>query len=75
MAETEEIQQVTEDGDEKSAVGKTPAEEVNLFLGCKNKIVVCKPEEVIIQLSSVLTRLQLDQVFCLEYTLKKMLIN
>lgn len=56
MAETEEVLQVTKVKDEKSAVGKTPTEEANLFPGCNNKTVVCKPEEVIIQLSSVLIR-------------------
>lgn len=60
MAETEEVQHVTEDGDEKSAAGKTPAEEAGLFPGCNKTTVVCKPEEVIIQLSSVLIRSLLD---------------
>lgn len=36
---------------------------------------VCKPEEVIAQLASMLIRSQLDQVFYLGHTLAKMLIN
>lgn len=36
---------------------------------------VCKPEEVIAQIASMLIRAQLDQVSYLGHTLAKMLIN
>lgn len=71
----EEVQQVATDGDEKSAIEKTQTEEAKIFPRCNNKTAVRKPEEVIIQLSSMLIRSWLDQVSYLVYTLKKMLIN
>lgn len=72
-AEMEGEWQFTRDGDEKSAVWKTPAE-ANLPPGC-NTGLLCKPEEVIAQLASMLIRSQLDQVSYLGHILAKMLIN
>lgn len=68
MAEKEELRQVIKDGVRSLLLRKHQQKQIS-FQDAVTKL--CKPQEVIIQLPSMLIKFQLDQVFYLGCTLKK----